>query len=297
MSLSLIWDAWRAEAFRLFRNRMLLFWSVLFVPIFGLILSTGGNLFMSANRDRLSQGAGDRPLPPEVAAALSEAPIKLGEALVKMAAEAGNPAVLLFVLIGAATLYAGDYRWETWRLISARNARANLLLGKVGVLKTLALLAMAAFLIAGVIETGLKAAIYDRGIEWVVSGAEAGRFLAFALLSLIGILQFTAVGLLTAVASRSLLATLFVPLVVAVGQFFALQVLRPLGVGPDDWAHLLVNPGAGFSALQALITGGTAAQMLEDGLVLKGVVSIALWTLGPIAAALALFQRQDLSKE
>ena len=36
-----------------------------------------------------------------------------------------------FVLIGAATIYAGDYRWETWRLISARNTRSNLLAGKV----------------------------------------------------------------------------------------------------------------------------------------------------------------------
>ena len=41
-------------------------------------------------------------------------------------------AFVMFVLIGAATIYAGDYRWETWRLISARNSRVNLLLAKSG---------------------------------------------------------------------------------------------------------------------------------------------------------------------
>lgn len=295
--MSLLLDAWRAEVFRLSKNRMLLFWSVVFVPVIGLIVSTGGHLFMSANREKLLQPRDGQPLPPEVAAALSEGAVRFGDALVKTAADAGNPLVLLFVLIGAATIYASDYRWETWRLISARNARSNLILGKVGAVKVLALAAVTLFIVSGLIETGLETLIYGRRLDWAVTLADLARLLAFMGLSLIGVVQFTLMALVTAVVSRSLLASLFTPMIVAVGQFFSLNVLRPFGVGPDDWAHLLVNPGAGFSALQAQITGGAAADLLADGLVLKAVVSIALWLIWPLAAALALFQRQDLSKE
>jgi ABC-2 type transport system permease protein len=37
----------------------------------------------------------------------------------------------LFLMIGAAAILAGDYRWETWRLLTPRNTRQNLLLAKL----------------------------------------------------------------------------------------------------------------------------------------------------------------------
>jgi ABC-2 type transport system permease protein len=39
------------------------------------------------------------------------------------------------------------------------------------------------------------------------------------------------------------------------------------------------------------------AAALPDGLLLKAWVSLTLWTLVPLAGALAWFRRQDLSKE
>ena len=50
-------------------------------------------------------------------------------------------------------------------------------------------------------------------------------------------------------------------------------------------------------SVQAVIFGGAAAANLPAGLVLKAWVSLGLWTLVPLAGALAWFQRQDLSKE
>ena len=49
--------------------------------------------------------------------------------------------------------------------------------------------------------------------------------------------------------------------------------------------------------MQAAIAGGVRAAALTDGLLLKAWVSLGLWTLAPLAGALAWFRRQDLSKE
>ena len=55
--------------------------------------------------------------------------------------------------------------------------------------------------------------------------------------------------------------------------------------------------GAATDAIQAAIAGGVRAAALPDGLLLKAWVSLTLWTLAPLAGALAWFRRQDLSKE
>src|SRR4029453_7346398 len=101
---------------------------------------------------------------------LASGTLAMGEALVTAAGNFANPLVLLFVLIGAATLYAGDYRWETWRLISARNTRTNLLLGKLATVAWLALAAMALMLVASVAENLIRAAVFDRRLTFSMTG-------------------------------------------------------------------------------------------------------------------------------
>ena len=100
-----------------------------------------------------------------------------------------------------------------------------------------------------------------------------------------------------AVMTRSLLAALFVPLVVGVAQFFSMQALGPMGVQPEDWIAVMANPGGAADAIKSLIAGGAAAESLAEGEVLKSVVSLAFWMLVPLAGALAWFRKQDLSKE
>jgi ABC-2 type transport system permease protein len=74
-------------------------------------------------------------------------------------------------------------------------------------------------------------------------------------------------------------------------------MLGPMGVMPDAWLSILVNPGASIDAIQATIAGGARAAALPDGILLKAWVSVGLWTLVPLAGALAWFRKQDLSKE
>lgn len=287
-------DAIRAEGFRLSRNRTALFWSLAFVPILSVAIGALTNFVLKGSETKI---LGDEKMPEELKAALGRGTLDMADAMVTAAGNLANPLVLLFVLIGAATLYAGDYRWETWRLITARNTRVNLLLAKLAVVALLALSAMGFMLVASVIENLIKAAVFERSLTFSLTGAMTGQFLGFAGLSWLRILQFAMMGMLAAVVTRSLLAALFVPLVFGIAQFFTPQMLGPMGVMPDAWLSVLVNPGAATDAIQAAIAGGVRAAALPDGLLLKAWVSLGLWTLAPLAGALAWFRRQDLSKE
>ena len=287
-------DAIRAEGFRLSRNRTALFWSLAFVPILSVAIGALTSFVLKGSETRI---LGDEKMPEELKAALAGGTLDMADALVTAAGNLANPLVLLFVLIGAATLYAGDYRWETWRLITARNSRINLLLAKLAVVAVLALTAMGFMLVASLIENLIKAAVFERSLTFALTGEMAGQFLGFAALSGLRILQFAMMGMLAAVVTRSLLAALFVPMVFGIAQFFSPQMLGPMGVMPDAWLSVLVNPGAATDAIQAAIAGWVRAAALTDGLLLKAWVSLTLWTLVPLAGALAWFRRQDLSKE
>ncbi len=287
-------DAIRAEGFRLSKNKTALFWSLLFVPIISLAIGAVTNFVLKGSETKI---LGDEKMPPELKAALGRGTLDMADALVTAAGNLANPLVLLFVLIGAATLYAGDYRWETWRLISARNSRDNLLLAKLAVVALLALAAMGFMLLGSVLENLIKAAVFERTLTFSLTGEAAGRFVGFFGLSWLRIIQFAMMGMLAAAVTRSLLAALFVPLVFGVAQFFTPQMLAPMGVMPDAWLSVLVNPGASIDAIQAAIAGGERAAALPDGLLMKSWVSVSLWTLVPLAGALAWFRKQDLSKE
>ena len=281
-------DAIRSETYRLSKNRTALFWSVLFVPIMGVLLATVGFVVAKANEAKLVG-----KLPPEL---MKGGPLDLGLALVKSAGDFANPAILMFVLIGAATLYAGDYRWETWRLISARNTRSNLIAGKVVVAVLVIVLATLAALASDVIAGLIQAAVFGRPLAFSMTGGAAADFGLLALTGWARILQFTMLGLLAAVMTRSLLAALFAPLVIGIGQYFLPNILLPMGVTPDGWLLPLLSPGLATDLLKAVIEGGTAAD-LPDHAAAKGLLGLGLWIGLPFAAAAAWFNRQDLSKE
>ena len=283
-------DAIRAESYRLSKNRTALFWSLLFVPVVGLLISAATFIFAKANEAKLAG-----KLPPELG--LNTAPLDMGAGLVASAAEFANPAVLMFVLIGAATVFAGDYRWETWRLTTARNRRPNLLLGKVVVVVGLTIAATVAVLIGDIASNLVAAVVFERALTFRLTGAQMADLAWLTLLGWGRIVQFVMLGLLAAVTTRSLLAALFVPLVVGVGQFFLPKLLTSMGVSPDGWLTPLLTPGMAADLLKAVILGGAAAGDLPAQALAKGVLGLVSWTLAPLVGAIVWFQRQDLSKE
>ena len=284
-------DSIFSEAYRLTRNRMAVFWSVLFVPILFVLGGVAYNLITKAKTDEMAAKI-------NIPITMGHEPVNLADALTMGAGMGANGAILVFTLIGAATLYAGDYRWETWRLISARNSRTNLVLGKVAVMKLMALAAMVAFLIASFAFSLSQGLVFDRPFTFHVEAADLGRFALQWLLSWVRIVQYAMLALLTASLTRSLLAALFVPVVVGFAQsILGGPGLAILGWNPQDWLPHLLLPGLAFESLKAAIAPVGPGALRPDGLVLKAIVSLALWTLIPLAAAIAWFNRQDLSKE
>jgi len=288
MSVTMLADAVRSEAYRFARDRTAVIWSVLFVPVFGLVAGGLGQLFLKQKMGAIANAQ----LPPGL---LQTGTLDMGQALVSTAGGLANPGLLLFILIGLSTLFAADYRWETWRLTSARNTRPNLILGKVGVAKLLILAAMIAFLISEVLGELVKAAIFDRSLAFNMSGDDLGRFFGLAAIAWIRVIQFAMLSLLAAVLTRSLLAALFIPIVVSIGQFFLMQAMPVLGWEPGDWIAQLALPGLAYDTLKALIQQGAAGA--PEGVGYKAAISLILWLLLPLAAAIAWFGRQDLSKE
>lgn len=278
-------DAIRAEGYRLLKNRTTVFWSVVFLPVLTLVLSTVGVVVTRMNEKRLAEANIDLSMP--------GGSLNLGESLMAVTADLANPGVLLFVLIGAATVYAGDYRWETWRLTSARNSRAALLLAKVVNVALLALAAMAVLVLSKLIGDGIKALVYSRGVAFDLNGEHAGRMLAMGGLAWARVVQFTLIGLLTAVMSRSLLAALFVPLVVGIAQAALPGILMGLGLMPTSWTTQLLSPSQGFDVLRSYLAGDVVPAVVLT----PAATGFALWLLWPLIGALAWFSRQDLSKE
>jgi ABC-2 type transport system permease protein len=283
-------DAIRSETWRLLQNRTAMFWSIVFVPVISLVLAIGGFLFLQSKMDGAMQ-----TLPPELK--LNARAVDLGQSLVDAAGALAHPAVLAFLLIGAATVFAGDYRWETWRLITARNSRPNLIMGKAGAVKLLTLAGLALLLVASMGADVAKGLIFGRSFAFAFGGDEALSFGLLALLSYVRAVQFLLLSLLAATVTRSLLAALFVPLVIGVGQFFLAKMSPLFGWQMGDWATMLLFPGEGYELLKVLVQGGVEAALVPAGAAWRALTGLALWSFAPFFLALWWFQRQDLSKE
>ncbi len=283
-------DAIRSETWRLLQNRTAMFWSIVFVPVISLVLAIGGFLFLQSKMDGAIQ-----TLPPELK--LNARAVDLGQSLVDAAGALAHPAVLAFLLIGAATVFAGDYRWETWRLITARNSRPNLIMGKAGAVKLLTLAGLALLLVASMGADVAKGLIFGRSFAFGFGGNEAQSFGLLALLSYVRAVQFLLLSLLAATVTRSLLAALFVPLVIGVGQFFLAKLSPLFGWQMGDWATMLLFPGEGYELLKVLVQGGMEAALVPAGAAWRALTGLALWSFAPFFLALWWFQRQDLSKE
>ena len=287
----MLFDAFRAEVFRILRSRSTVFFSVAFVPLMFAIGGVAFHIFTSAK-------GGD------VAAQLgllggSQEPVNLVEAFSFAAVNGANGVTQVFMLIIAATVYAGDYRWETWRLISARNDRISLILGKVGAVKLLALVTMGLFLLASLVFFVAQALTTGRPLSFTATDGELGRTILLALLSFLRIVQYGLIALLTAVATRSLLASLFVPFALGFGQSIlgSLPVMMLLGLRPDSWTAQLLLPGLAYDTLKNAVSAGADQSVMDQSAILPAAVSLALWIALPLAGAIALFIRQDIAKE
>lgn len=272
-------DAIAAERFRLLRDCSALFWGFCFAPIVGFLLSIGGDLFLHYVVKKPMPGLG----------------IGLLDQMIKALAGGASTFGALFLMIGAAAILAGDYRWETWRLLTPRNTRQNLLLAKLvvvgeAVFWSLALTAVlstaAAVIGAGINGKPLAVSMFDRNL-FDVLGVLAITWLEAmtlaALAACIGVLSRSSMGVVVAC-----LGVRFVQTVLA-------SSLRMMEQGQSSW-KLLAIPVYDADLLRATLLEPT---MLGQTASSAGaaLAMLAVWTAVLTTCAVLLFRRQDLTKE
>jgi ABC-2 type transport system permease protein len=272
-------DAIAAERFRLLRDRSALFWGFCFAPIVGFLLSIGGDLFLRYVVKKPMPGLG----------------IGLLDQMIKALAGGASTFGALFLMIGAAAILAGDYRWETWRLLTPRNTRPNLLLAKLVVVGeavfwslalTAVLSAAAAVIGAGINGKPLAVSMFDRNL-FDVLGVLAITWLEAmtlaALAACIGVLSRSSMGVVVAC-----LGVRFVQTVLA-------SSLRMMEQGQSSW-KLLAIPVYDADLLRATLLEPT---MLGQTASSAGaaLAMLAVWTAVLTTCAVLLFRRQDLTKE
>ncbi|AHE55841.1 ABC transporter permease [Sphingomonas sanxanigenens] len=266
----MIADAIRAELFRARRNRVMLFWAYGFVPLFALLLGVALENVMRVEDAGLLGAAN---------------PVALA---MRGLNAAGNPIAALFYAIGAASLFAGDYRYESWRLATPRNRRANLILGKVAVFAMFAAVSLLLSMLADVLSGLYQPLRYGSAVMWPAGAGWIGALAAGFAGSLLEMLVVAAMAGLGAVATRSLLGGALPAFLLALAQSMALGFVSR---GPALDRYLLAPAQAG-DAVRGWAAGG-----VPNEVALAGAGVLVLWLVVLVAGTAMLFERQDLARE
>lgn len=276
----MIGDALSAELLKLSRNRWTAFWAFCFPPIAGLAFGVLTTLMTRS-------AAEDLPALP--AAPLSDVMNGLGLS--------GNVIANLFLIAGAASLFAGEYRWETWRAILPRTERHAILVGKMLTFAIAMSLSLFAAGLAGLVVGLFEAAVGGVAPTWPESGLGAALALgaAFAI-SLMQALWISALVAALAVATRSLLAATMGTFIVLVGFGFLATALLSMGE-PKVEMVAMPNVASGFLREWAGAALNGAASADGGQFVIASAIVLPLSAVLIFAAALAMFQRQDLARE
>jgi len=276
----MITEAFRAEWLKLTRNRWAMFWAWGFVPVLGLVLGVLVETFSRAM--------------PGAAIFSYAAPVN---SVLEGLGSYGNIFLRLFPISGAAILFAGEYRWETWRAILPRNGRFTVMLAKLGVFALAGAISILLCGVAGLISGLYEATLYGN-INWPhVSAGEVILSLVVGFTaSFLQLMATAGVVILIAVLSRSMIAAI-------IGGFSVFLAAELLSVYlkvrlPSAGEILALLPNVAGDSLRQManaIRGDPDAIGLQ--LALPGAASLILWCVVLTAAALLVFQRQDLARE
>lgn len=279
-------DAIRSELVRFWHNGNAVFWGLFFIPLSSLLIGIFWRFYLGNTVE-----AARDSLPAKI---LQGATVtNLGNRLTEKAAILAEPGLMAFFLLAAASVFATDYRWESWRLIRVRNSRENLILGKAATIALLALVPILCLLLAEGFGQ-LVSATLDK--QKIVLGFHAGQFASTLLMIVIAwirVCQFAFIALAVAVFTRSIAATIIVPVAFAAGTFLLQRMTGVFGWQPQDWATLLSFPASAHELIQSALLGAR----IEGLIILRAFIGLLLWLAAPVALALWWFPRQDLSKE
>lgn len=278
-------DAFAAERLRLIKARGLLFWGFLFVPFVSLALGLLGTVITVATR-RAPTDAGLAFAANDLAKAASEA-----------MTQSDLIPVQLFFMLAAAALVADDYRWETWRLVTPRNTRGNLLLAKLmtfgvgaaGSILLLAVFSMVSALIDGVVTGDGFTSNFSFSADLVRMGG------SFAT-SWLELMAMAALAMLLTVLTRNAIPAVIGSIGLWLVQLIAIdRITKGLTAPPGvlDYAFL---PAFNADVLRTTLLAGAPPDS-QPALWPVAFLALALWTAGFAALAVWAFRRQDLTRE
>jgi len=216
----------------------------------------------------------------------------------------GNTLGRYLIAAFVAVAFAGEYGWNTWKLIVPHRSRTALIAAKYIVVT---LLLASAFILSAIVTT-LGAWLHAlAGGDVVPAGITAGLLLkahgSGALAALAPALLTIGYASLAAVLTRSTIAALVVSLVaVSVeGLLFAFAPLLYFKAPGLIWFLHHVLPGYHLANLKHWITDGTVYESAfpTAGVIALGwpvsLAALAAWIGGLAALTLASFRRQDIN--
>lgn len=272
----MILDALRSELFKLGRNRWSLFWTFGLMPLFALVSGL-------VEQGLVHVWAGD--LIP-YASPLEESLGGLGFLSTSIAQ--------LCAIVGAAILFAGEYRWETWRAILTRTERVPVLLAKM---LAFAIAVSASILLCGLarLVVGMADAAMTARTTWpLVSAGEIALAHVLGFVATFLQLMATAACVMTvSVITRTMTAAIVAPLLVLVaGEISSIRYY----MGGDPFGVVFPNiAGASIRQFGQGVMG--EPDVLLPHLAVPGAAALAGWFALFLTIALLAFRRQDLSRE
>lgn len=272
-------DAIAAERFRLLRDRSTLFWGFCFAPLIGFLLNVGGDLFL--------RFVIKKPMPGLA--------VGLVDQMIKTLSNGASTFGALFLMIGAAAVLAGDYRWETWRLLTPRNTRQNLLLAKLTVVGEAVFWSLLLSAILSAFAALIGAAINSKTVAISLLDRNPFDIVGVLAITWLEAMTLAALAACVGVLSRSTMGVVIACLGVRFVQTILAGALRAMEQGPPSW-KLLSLPVFDADLLRAALL---APDQLGDASGSAGLALAVLlaWTAALTATAVWLFRRQDLTKE
>ena len=269
-------DAIAAEAFRVRRAGGVLFWGFLAVPLsillFNLLLDTWIRLH--------------RHMP---------VALDIGRQMVSGVGLTQSAFFQVFYAAAAATLFAADYRWETWRLITPRNSRVNLILARFIVYGAATAVSLVLLAVVALVQS-----LYAAAIGSVVLNPPQGPFvlplLGTALVGWCELMVLGGIVAVIAIAFRAATGALMTAMVFSFGQWIAMALIHPWEATPGWYAAL---PRLSAYVLRAFVTGQDLAPGIGANAAQAGLAAVCLlgWMVLVGACALGLFQTQELARE
>lgn len=279
-------DAFAAEQLRLLKARGTLIWSLLPVPAIYLAYVA----FMHWGFHQKAKETGTQAL------LSASGPIDLMHQASQALTGFHYVINIPFLLVAGCAVLASDYRWETWRLLTPRNTRTNLMLAKLGLFGVLTAVSLLLFVMLAFVG-GLLGGMMNK--VPVVFAQEAGPALK-QLLGVFGLgwlemMIFGAAAACLAVLTRSQFAAFFITIVWAVVQgIWQLTMQTPDPANPD-MKYLALLPGYAADFLKKFVEAGAMAPPSHS--VWPAFGFLLAWLIGLTALAVFAFNRQDLTRE